>query len=365
MPLLPFLRKAAGLPPPPTTTYYLASPPTPSHALLQPLHATPRQLPPGSLLLALIHPDLAGASPAVKAARFFLEALPDPVGFAYHAANYAASHLVLGESGVPHVGGHGGGGDESEQGEGGQGEQSGYAARRWRHQMVQIELEDKPGLAATAAGHIGISLHWVADIMRQVRTGERDMASATREFKGVLLHELVHTIQHDGAGSAPGWLIESIADHVRLLARLGPPHWRAPGQGRPDRGWEDAYDAGARFLEWLTAPQPPCPPAPTSAPPSLAGKQQAPAQPPTEESPFVPSHTGAQPPAQTVYHPAPTGSAPRPVPGKQRSGPWPELVRAIDTRLREERWDDAWWAEMTGRSLDQLWQEYLVYYKPS
>lgn len=62
---------------------------------------------------------------------------------------------------------------------------------------------------------------------------------------------MVHTIQHDGQGSAPGWLVESIADACRLYAGLAPPHWRKPGQGKKEKGWEDGYDAGARFLAWL------------------------------------------------------------------------------------------------------------------
>lgn len=71
----------------------------------------------------------------------------------------------------------------------------------------------------------------------------------------IVLHELVHTIQYDGQhlshSTAPSWLTESIADYVRLQAHLGPPHWRKAGQGRELRGWEDGYDAGARFFAWL------------------------------------------------------------------------------------------------------------------
>ena len=52
----------------------------------------------------------------------------------------------------------------------------------------------------------------------------------------------------------------------------------------------------------------------------------------------------------------------RPLPGKKRRGPFPELVRLLDTRLKVEKWDDSWWEEMTGASLESLWAEYLAYY---
>ena len=174
-----------------------------------------------------------------------------------------------------------------------------------------------------------------------------------------MLHELVHTIQHDAAGSTPMWLIESIADHLRLLAHLDPPHWRQPGQGRPDRGWEDAYDAGARFLTWLTHEDP--------AESEAKGSELKSTQGPMRRSEHPPTPTGAgPPPAQATQYPQYNSSEypepHRPNGERERRGPFPELVRAMDARMVRERWDDGWWEEMTGVGLEGLWKEYLEYY---
>lgn len=171
-----------------------------------------------------------------------------------------------------------------------------------------------------------------------------------------MLHEMVHTIQHDGYGSEPGWLIESIADLMRLQAYLGPPHWRVPGQGRDHKGWEEAYDSGARFLAWLT------------------GWEEGSADfPPLEEGPSATTgsysgYTGGAPPAQPTQYPSgpappPPQHGPPPPGSKPRRPPMPNLVRLMDFRLAHERWNDSWWEEMTGARLDVLWAEYLAYYR--
>lgn len=172
----------------------------------------------------------------------------------------------------------------------------------------------------------------------------------------IVLHEMVHTIQHDGQGTTPGWLIESIADVCRLYAGLDPPHWRKPGQGKKEKGWKDGYDAGARFLAWLIENDrgigdgngvnngrqehfiiPPQSSISTFAPPAQATK--------------YPSSSETY---QQTFHPVP--------PTKPRLGPFPDLLRLIDSRLIYEKWNDSWWEEMTGHKLDKLWAAYLSYY---
>ena len=211
----------------------------------------------------------------------------------------------------------------------------------------------------------------------------------------VVLHELVHTIQHDGQSSCPWWLIESVADHIRLLAHLDPPHWRKPGQGRREKGWDEAYDIGARFLTWLTSDETESESegesdpshvdieramsnleietaAPNHDVKSMADMSDADqgisnAHGPGESSkPFVTST--AEPAAQPTRYPQP-GPYPqpqRPGPGprkrKARRGPFSELVKLMDARLRAEKWDDEWWVEMTGAPLDVLWGDYLDYH---
>jgi hypothetical protein len=68
-----------------------------------------------------------------------------------------------------------------------------------------------------------------------------------REITGVVVHEMVHCWQWNGCGSAPGGLIEGIADWVRLKADLSPPHWkRTAGDS-----WDAGYQNTAWFLDWL------------------------------------------------------------------------------------------------------------------
>jgi hypothetical protein len=67
------------------------------------------------------------------------------------------------------------------------------------------------------------------------------------EMRGVIVHEMVHCWQQNAHGTAPGGLIEGIADWVRLKAQLGPPHWKR----RADSDWDAGYERTAYFLEYL------------------------------------------------------------------------------------------------------------------
>lgn len=67
------------------------------------------------------------------------------------------------------------------------------------------------------------------------------------EIQGVLVHEMVHCWQWNALGTAPGGLIEGIADFVRLKAGLSPPHWKKEGGGE----WDAGYQHTGYFLEWL------------------------------------------------------------------------------------------------------------------
>ena len=67
------------------------------------------------------------------------------------------------------------------------------------------------------------------------------------EIRGVIVHEMVHCWQWNADGTAPGGLIEGIADFVRLKAGLAPPHWtREEGEN-----WDAGYQHTAYFLDWL------------------------------------------------------------------------------------------------------------------
>jgi hypothetical protein len=70
------------------------------------------------------------------------------------------------------------------------------------------------------------------------------------EIVGVVTHEMVHCYQYNGDGTAPGGLIEGIADFVRLKAGLAPPHWRGPKEELGEK-WDSGYQKTAYFLSWL------------------------------------------------------------------------------------------------------------------
>ena len=70
------------------------------------------------------------------------------------------------------------------------------------------------------------------------------------ETIGVITHEMVHCFQQNCKGTAPGGLIEGIADYVRLKAGLAPPHWKKTKKNIGSK-WDEGYQKTAWFLEWL------------------------------------------------------------------------------------------------------------------
>lgn len=70
------------------------------------------------------------------------------------------------------------------------------------------------------------------------------------EAIGVITHEMVHCFQNTCHGTAPGGLIEGIADYVRLKSGLAPPHWKRT-KDEIGKKWDEGYQRTAWFLEWL------------------------------------------------------------------------------------------------------------------
>ncbi|KAF4302471.1 hypothetical protein GTA08_BOTSDO06164 [Botryosphaeria dothidea] len=68
-----------------------------------------------------------------------------------------------------------------------------------------------------------------------------------QEMLGVLRHEMVHCWQWNGHGTAPGGLIEGIADYVRLRSGFVPPHWKQEADG----DWDAGYQHTGYFLDYL------------------------------------------------------------------------------------------------------------------
>lgn len=170
MPTLPSFFKAKSHPPQ-VTTYYLSNrfPDEPTgQAALEPI-AYPRQIPTSSLLFSLTHPE-PSQSPATA---FFLDCLPDPIGFLHHSSSFIRSHLSLPASNpstnLPSIPP-----DDRSQ-------------TPWRHQLIELVLEDSEGLAATSGGKIVVSLRWVDNVRQEVQDGRRELVSATNELKGVCM----------------------------------------------------------------------------------------------------------------------------------------------------------------------------------
>ena len=87
-------------------------------------------------------------------------------------------------------------------------------------------------------------IHLSLDYISHVASSQ----SPTRhELLGVIAHELVHCFQWNAKGTAPGGLIEGIADWVRLNAGFVPPHWKKDGHGDWDRGYQNT----GYFLDWI------------------------------------------------------------------------------------------------------------------
>ena len=91
---------------------------------------------------------------------------------------------------------------------------------------------------------ITLSLEYIHSVSKRPKQPEQLGA----EIQGVLVHEMVHCWQWNGLGTAPGGLIEGIADFVRLKAGFSPAHWKKETGGRE---WDAGYQVTGYFLEWI------------------------------------------------------------------------------------------------------------------
>lgn len=109
---------------------------------------------------------------------------------------------------------------------------------------VTFILREFPGVAYTT----GIELD---DDHKEIHINTQYISTRSGnvrdEVLGVVCHELVHCFQWNSQGTAPGGLIEGIADWVRLRAGLGAAHWKQEGDGK----WDGGYQHTGFFLEWL------------------------------------------------------------------------------------------------------------------
>ncbi|EOD43619.1 putative pbsp domain-containing protein [Neofusicoccum parvum UCRNP2] len=85
---------------------------------------------------------------------------------------------------------------------------------------------------------IHFSLEYISHISKERRKDE---------MLGVIRHEMVHCWQWNAHGTAPGGLIEGIADYVRLRSGFVPPHWKKEADG----DWDAGYQHTGYFLDHL------------------------------------------------------------------------------------------------------------------
>ncbi|KAF2870730.1 peptidase of plants and bacteria-domain-containing protein [Massariosphaeria phaeospora] len=110
---------------------------------------------------------------------------------------------------------------------------------------ITLVLRSMPGVAYTTGLDLDDDhkeIHFSTDYINGVPENRQK-----EEMLGVITHEMVHCWQHNALGTAPGGLIEGIADWVRLKAGYAPPHWRR----RADCEWDAGYERTGYFLEWL------------------------------------------------------------------------------------------------------------------
>ena len=110
---------------------------------------------------------------------------------------------------------------------------------------VTLVLRSMQGVAYTTGSDLDNDhkeIHLSTDYINNVPDTRKK-----EEIQGVIFHEMVHCWQHNALGTAPGGLIEGIADWVRLKAGFAPPHWKRSAAC----DWDAGYERTGFFLEWL------------------------------------------------------------------------------------------------------------------
>ncbi|MCJ1474513.1 hypothetical protein MMC13_003171 [Lambiella insularis] len=115
---------------------------------------------------------------------------------------------------------------------------------------ITLVLRPMPGVAYTTGIDIDNDhkeIHFSLDYIAAVKNTPDHPQRQREEIEGVIVHEMVHCWQWNALGTAPGGLIEGIADFVRLRDGLSPPHWKKKSGG----DWDAGYQHTAYFLEWI------------------------------------------------------------------------------------------------------------------
>ncbi|TGZ83797.1 BSP-domain-containing protein [Ascodesmis nigricans] len=156
--------------------------------------------------------------------------------------------------------------------------------------LLDFHIRPLPGVAYTSGTNNPgeKEIHFSSDYIASLPESR-----VADEILGVIRHEMVHVFQHNGSGTAPGGLIEGIADWIRMKDGFINPNWKRGG-----KKWDDGYQNTAYFLDWVEQ---------------------------TEENAK-------------------------------------ELVRRINWRLGDMKWDNRWWEDLVGVPVDELWDRYVAFY---
>ncbi|PWN54284.1 BSP-domain-containing protein [Violaceomyces palustris] len=108
---------------------------------------------------------------------------------------------------------------------------AGAEIREKEVRSITLVIRDMEGVAYTTGNQLDDAhkeIHLSANYILssgEPPTPDDAIKHAKDEVIGVIVHEMVHTVQHDGKGTAPGGFIEGAADWVRALACGPAAHW--------------------------------------------------------------------------------------------------------------------------------------------
>lgn len=104
---------------------------------------------------------------------------------------------------------------------------------------ITLFIDNYKGVAFENNNEIHISSNYISSYQ----------GNLTREFNGLLYSEMALIWQWDTKEryTSSGWMVQGIADYVRLRAGYWHHTWAKPGQGGR---WDESADVTARFLDY-------------------------------------------------------------------------------------------------------------------